>query len=94
MLKQFSKKGTHQHLHVDVRFTAVTGNEQPGLLCRWSRGSPSHRYGLSALQWIIEVNDQRTPDLGSFIEVVKVCIVSTEDNILLRIFQYLRFLTV
>ncbi|XP_051189448.1 protease Do-like 7 [Lolium perenne] len=38
---------------------------------RWSRGSPSHRYGLSALQWIIEVNDQRTPDLGSFIEVVK-----------------------
>jgi hypothetical protein len=33
-LKQFNKKGTHQHLHVHVRFTAVKGNEKPGLLCR------------------------------------------------------------
>ncbi|KAM0846524.1 hypothetical protein ACQ4PT_055622 [Festuca glaucescens] len=38
---------------------------------RWSRGSPSDRYCLSALQWIVEVNSQPTPDLDSFIEVVK-----------------------
>jgi hypothetical protein len=36
-----------------------------------------HRYGLYALQWIVEVNGQPTPDLESFIEVVKVCIVDT-----------------
>ncbi|KAK9115367.1 hypothetical protein Syun_022164 [Stephania yunnanensis] len=37
----------------------------------WCHGSPVHRYGLYALQWIIEVNGKLTPDLESFVEVAK-----------------------
>ncbi|KAG0503337.1 hypothetical protein HPP92_003409 [Vanilla planifolia] len=40
-------------------------------LCRWCHGSPVHRYGLYALQWIVEVNGKLTPDLESFLNVVK-----------------------
>lgn len=43
--------------------------------CRWCHGSPVHRYGLYALQWIVEVNGKLTPDLGTFLEVVKVCLM-------------------
>jgi hypothetical protein len=42
------------------------------ILCRWCHGSPVHRYGLYALQWIIEINGQSTPDLETFIQVVEV----------------------
>lgn len=42
------------------------------ILCRWCHGSPVHRYGLYALQWIIEINGQPTTDLETFIQVVKV----------------------
>ena len=31
-----------------------------------------HRYGLYALQWIIEVNGKLTPDLDAFVNVTKV----------------------
>ncbi|KAF9592332.1 hypothetical protein IFM89_014258 [Coptis chinensis] len=37
----------------------------------WCHGSPAHRYGLYALQWIVEVNGKLTPDLDSFVEVAK-----------------------
>ncbi|WIA19090.1 hypothetical protein OEZ85_003739 [Tetradesmus obliquus] len=39
-------------------------------ISRWHHGSPSHRYGLFALHWILEVNGQPTPDLESFLKVV------------------------
>lgn len=42
------------------------------LLFRWSHGSPVHRYGLYALQWIVEVNGKPTPDLEAFVNVTKV----------------------
>ncbi|XP_042451810.1 protease Do-like 7 [Zingiber officinale] len=38
---------------------------------RWCHGSPVHRYGLYALQWIVEINGKPTPDLEAFLEVVK-----------------------
>lgn len=31
-----------------------------------------HRYGLYALQWIVEVNGKLTPDLDAFVNVTKV----------------------
>lgn len=45
---------------------------------RWCHGSPAHRYGLYALQWILEVNGKRTPHLDAFVHVAKVhsCICS------------------
>lgn len=39
---------------------------------RWCHGSPVHRYGLYALQWIVEVNGKLTPDLDAFVNVTKV----------------------
>jgi len=50
------------------------------ILCRWCHGSPVHRYGLYALQWIIEVNGQPTTDLETFIQVVKVCTMHQVAN--------------
>lgn len=40
-------------------------------ISRWHHGSPAHRYGLYALHWIMEVNSVPTPDLDSFVNVVK-----------------------
>ncbi|KAJ6838540.1 putative protease Do-like 7 isoform X2 [Iris pallida] len=40
-------------------------------VARWCHGSPVHRYGLYALQWIVEINGKSTPDLETFLEVVK-----------------------
>jgi hypothetical protein len=39
---------------------------------RWCHGSPVHRYGLYALQWIVEINGKPTPDLEAFVNVTKV----------------------
>lgn len=39
---------------------------------RWCHGSPAHRYGLYALQWIVEVNGKPTPDLDTFVSLTKV----------------------
>ncbi|KAF8048006.1 hypothetical protein N665_2726s0003 [Sinapis alba] len=38
---------------------------------RWCHGSPAHRYGLYALQWIVEVNGKKTPDLNAFADATK-----------------------
>ncbi|KAM5574303.1 protease Do-like 7 [Rosa sericea] len=40
-------------------------------VARWCHGSPAHRYGLYALQWIVEVNGKQTPDLDAFLNVTK-----------------------
>lgn len=42
------------------------------VMYRWCQGSPVHRYGLYALQWIVEVNGKPTPDLETFIQVAQV----------------------
>lgn len=39
-------------------------------ISRWHHGSPSHRYGLYALHWILDVNGTPTPDLDAFLAVV------------------------
>ena len=36
----------------------------------WHHGSPAHRYGLYALNWITEANGAPTPDLDAFLAVV------------------------
>lgn len=33
-----------------------------------------HRYGLYALQWIVEVNGKPTPDMDAFVNMTKVYI--------------------
>ncbi|KAK4767445.1 hypothetical protein SAY86_015195 [Trapa natans] len=40
-------------------------------VARWCHGSPVHRYGLYALQWIVEVNGKPTPDMDAFVNVTK-----------------------
>ncbi|KAF7090672.1 hypothetical protein CFC21_093382 [Triticum aestivum] len=61
-----------QDPHSAVRALGFLPKEGHGVyVARWCHGSPVHRYGLYALQWIVEVNGQPTPDLESFIEVVK-----------------------
>ena len=40
-------------------------------ISRWHHGSPAHRYGLYALVWITSVNGTPTPDLDSFLAVVR-----------------------
>lgn len=37
-------------------------------ISRWHHGSPSHRYGLYALHWILEVNGTATPDIDTFLK--------------------------
>ncbi|GJS13135.1 hypothetical protein Tco_0407607, partial [Tanacetum coccineum] len=38
----------------------------------WSHGSSVHRYGLYAIQWIVEVNGKPTPNLEAFVNVTNV----------------------
>ncbi|EFJ36348.1 hypothetical protein SELMODRAFT_165477 [Selaginella moellendorffii] len=61
-----------QDPHPAVRALGFLPEEGHGVyVARWCHGSPAHRYGLYALQWIVEVNGNKTPDLQTFIEVVK-----------------------
>ncbi|KAG0499102.1 hypothetical protein HPP92_003793 [Vanilla planifolia] len=61
-----------QDPHSAVRALGFLPEEGHGVyLARWCHGSPVHRYGLYALQWIVEVNGKLTPDLESFLNVVK-----------------------
>jgi len=89
------------HNCLDVTLSAIahldmTGNEQwgPMILCRWCHGSPVHRYGLYALQWIIEINGQPTPDLETFIQVVKVRVIHQVANSILCDFPVLSCLVI
>ncbi|PIA33529.1 hypothetical protein AQUCO_04100162v1 [Aquilegia coerulea] len=61
-----------QDPHPAVRALGFLPEEGHGVyVARWCHGSPAHRYGLYALQWIVEVNGKLTPDLDSFVEVAK-----------------------
>ncbi|XP_020088090.1 protease Do-like 7 isoform X2 [Ananas comosus] len=60
-----------QDPHPAVRALGFLPEEGHGVyVARWCHGSPVHRYGLYALQWIVEVNGKLTPDLETFIQVV------------------------
>lgn len=61
-----------QDPHAAVRALGFLPEEGHGVyVARWCHGSPVHRYGLYALQWIVEVNGKRTPDLEAFVNVTK-----------------------
>ncbi|BBN17183.1 pro-apoptotic serine protease NMA111 [Marchantia polymorpha subsp. ruderalis] len=61
-----------QDPHPAVRALGFLPEEGHGVyVARWCQGSPVHRYGLYALQWIVEVNGRPTPDLQTFIEVTE-----------------------
>ncbi|KAG8373783.1 hypothetical protein BUALT_Bualt11G0061000 [Buddleja alternifolia] len=58
--------------HSAVRALGFLPEEGHGVyVARWCHGSPAHRYGLYALQWIVEVNGKPTPDLDAFVSVTK-----------------------
>lgn len=40
-------------------------------ICRWSYGSPAHKYGLRATAWIVEVNERPTPTLDHLLDSVR-----------------------
>ncbi|OWM64395.1 hypothetical protein CDL15_Pgr020362 [Punica granatum] len=61
-----------QDPHPAVRALGFLPEEGHGVyVARWCHGSPVHRYGLYALQWIVEVNGKLTPDLDAFVSVTK-----------------------
>ncbi|KAA8530643.1 hypothetical protein F0562_005423 [Nyssa sinensis] len=61
-----------QDPHPAVRALGFLPEEGHGVyVARWCHGSPVHRYGLYALQWIVEVNGRPTPDLDAFVNVTK-----------------------
>ncbi|XP_041003350.1 protease Do-like 7 [Juglans microcarpa x Juglans regia] len=61
-----------QDPHPAVRALGFLPEEGHGVyVARWCHGSPVHRYGLYALQWILEVNGKPTPDLDAFVNVTK-----------------------
>ncbi|KAK4772827.1 hypothetical protein SAY87_027846 [Trapa incisa] len=61
-----------QDPHPAVRALGFLPEEGHGVyVARWCHGSPVHRYGLYALQWIVEVNGKPTPDMDAFISVTK-----------------------
>lgn len=61
-----------QDPHSAVRALGFLPEEGHGVyVARWCHGSPVHRYGLYALQWIVEVNGKPTPDVDAFVAVTK-----------------------
>ncbi|KAL1531547.1 Protease Do-like 7 [Salvia divinorum] len=61
-----------QDPHSAVRALGFLPEEGHGVyVARWCHGSPVHRYGLYALQWIVEINGKPTPDLDAFVTVTK-----------------------
>ncbi|KAJ8761730.1 hypothetical protein K2173_004539 [Erythroxylum novogranatense] len=61
-----------QDPHPAVRALGFLPEEGHGVyVARWCHGSPAHRYGLYALQWIVEINGKPTPDLDAFINGTK-----------------------
>lgn len=61
-----------QEPHPAVRALGFLPEEGHGVyVARWCHGSPVHRYGLYALQWIVEINGKPTPDMDAFVNVTK-----------------------
>jgi len=62
------------HFQDTHRAVAQLGIVSEGVYCsRWYYGSPAHKYGLRATWWVTEVNGTPTPDLDTFLNVVKDC---------------------
>ncbi|XAR71407.1 hypothetical protein NMG60_11028655 [Bertholletia excelsa] len=61
-----------QDPHPAVRALGFLPEEGHGVyVARWCHGSPVNRFGLYALQWIVEVNGKPTPNLDAFVDVTK-----------------------
>ncbi|XP_075098548.1 protease Do-like 7 isoform X1 [Nicotiana tabacum] len=64
--------GILQDPYPAVRALGFLPEEGHGVyVARWCHGSPAHRHGLFALQWIVEVNGKPTPNLDAFVDVTK-----------------------
>ncbi|XP_016570153.1 protease Do-like 7 isoform X5 [Capsicum annuum] len=64
--------GILQEPYPAVRALGFLPEEGHGVyVARWCHGSPAHRHGLFALQWIVEVNGKPTPNLDAFVDVTK-----------------------
>ncbi|GMP27462.1 hypothetical protein CsSME_00003448 [Camellia sinensis var. sinensis] len=71
-----------QDPHPAVRALGFLPEEGHGVyVARWCHGSPANRYGLYALQWIVEVNGKPTPSLDAFVDVTK----EIEDGEFIRV---------
>jgi S1-C subfamily serine protease len=71
--------GHFQNTH---RAVDQLGFSPEGVYCsRWHYGSPSHKYGLRATFWVVEINGVPTPDLESFIAVIK----DIEEDVFVRL---------
>ncbi|KAK4797621.1 hypothetical protein SAY86_029947 [Trapa natans] len=61
-----------QNPHPAVRALGFLPEEGHGVyVARCSPGSPVRRYGLSSLQWIVEVDGKPTPDLDAFVRMAE-----------------------
>ncbi|KAL0378006.1 UNVERIFIED_CONTAM: Protease Do-like 7 [Sesamum radiatum] len=61
-----------QDPHPAVRALGFLPEEGHGVYAtRWCSGSPTQRYGLYALQWIVEVKGKPTPNLDALVAVTK-----------------------
>ena len=61
-----------QEPHRAVRELGYMPKDTNGVyISRWHHGSPAHRYGLFALQWIVEINGKPITSLDNFLDVVR-----------------------
>ncbi|XP_044468073.1 protease Do-like 7 [Mangifera indica] len=61
-----------QDPHPAVRALGFLPEEGHGVyIAKRCHGSPAGQYGLSALQWIVEINGKPTPDLDALVELTK-----------------------
>ncbi len=58
-------------------YTPTTGRLTP-YISRWAFGSPSHKHGIRAMQWVTHVNGEVTPTLDAFLDIV--CKLKHGDN--------------
>lgn len=59
-----------QHAHEQVEALGFVPPTSGVYISRWSYGSPAHKAGLRATNWITHVNDTATPDLDSLLSAV------------------------
>ena len=63
---------THRPV-VELGYRPTTEDGRPidVFISRWYHGSPAHRYGVYALNWVASVNGIPTPDLDEFVRVTQ-----------------------
>lgn len=59
------------HEAVEARGFIPTITGSPPYVSRWSYGSPAHKGGLRATNWIVEINGVAIDSMDSFLDVVK-----------------------